>query len=152
MLERFKLLFAYETWANRRTLASLQQASEHGAGIRFFAHILAAQKAWLMRLNGEDSNAVQIWPPASLQSCAAQLDELAAAIDQYLSSVDEATLQTEIAYANQTGREFRNTPLDILTHLGLHSQHHRGQIALQLRQLAQTPAVTDFIAFRREGL
>ena len=150
MLERFKLLFEYESWANRRTLASLEQAAEHGAGVRFFAHILAGQEVWLTRLRGQDSSAIAIWAPHALEDCSRRLDALAAEIDRLLARVDEAFLETDIVYRNQTGREFRNTPLDVLTHLGLHSQHHRGQIALQLRQLGQTPAVTDFIAFRRE--
>ncbi len=151
MLERFKLLYRYEFWANRRALASLQQASEHGAGIRLFAHILAAQEAWLTRLRGRDSKAIQLWPPETLEHCAQRLESLAGEIDRFLAGIDESSLEKEITYRDQSGLEFRNTPTDILTHLGLHSQHHRGQIALQLRQLGQTPAVTDFIAFRREG-
>lgn len=151
MLERFKLLFQYELWANRRTLRSLQDAAERGAGERLFAHILAAQEVWLTRLRGRDSTGMGIWPPHHLDDSVRRLEALAEAINAFLSEIDEAFLEKEIVYRNQTGREFRNTPNDILTHLGLHSQHHRGQIALQLRQLGQTPAVTDFIAFRREG-
>ena len=46
---------------------------------------------------------------------------------------------------------FRNTPRDILTHLGMHSHYHRGQIAILVRRAGSTPAVTDFIVFRRLG-
>ncbi|MBI1358465.1 MAG: damage-inducible protein DinB [Acidobacteria bacterium] len=149
MLDRFHLLFDYERWANDRVLASLQAAKEHGQAVRLFAHILAGQEAWIMRLEGQDSKGVALWPPQSLAECAGRLGALDQRIRAYLKGLTEADLSREIVYRNQTGNEFRNTPLDILTHLGLHSQHHRGQIALQLRQLGQEPAVTDFIAFRR---
>ena len=146
---RFRLMFEYELWANRRALESLRDAGNPGEGPRWMAHILAAQEVWLTRLAGRDSSHVAIWPERTLDDCAAELDRLAAEIDRYLAGLDERTLGQEIVYRNQTGREFRNTPLDILTHLGLHSQHHRGQIASELRRLGEQPAVTDFIAFRR---
>jgi uncharacterized damage-inducible protein DinB len=151
MLERFRLLFQYELWANRRTLAAVEEASDRGPTVRLFAHILAAQQAWLTRLRGEDSTSVAIWPTSTLDDCRQTLDRLNGEIEDYLAGLDEAGLESPVNYRNQTGAEYTQTPLDILTHLGLHSQHHRGQIALQLRQLGQEPAVTDYIAFRREG-
>ena len=148
-VQRFRLMFEYELWANRRSLESLRSASQRGEGLRWLAHILAAQQVWLTRLSGQDSSDVVIWPESTVEESSAEMDRLATVIDSYLNGLDERTLTQEITYTNQTGREFRNTPLDILTHLGLHSQHHRGQIALELRRLGEQPAVTDFIAFRR---
>ena len=147
--ERLRLMFDYEVWANRRVLDSLQKARERGEGVRLLAHLLAAQEVWLTRLDGRDTSHLAIFPDRSLEDCAAALERLAGAISSYLGSLDADKLGREIVYRNQSGREFRNTPLDILTHLGLHSQHHRGQIALELRRLGEEPAVTDFIAFRR---
>lgn len=144
-------MFEYELWANRRTLAAVEAASDRGPTVRLFAHILAAQQAWLTRLRGNDSSGVAIWPTSNIKECRRTLDLLAQEIEAYLAELDEAGLMDSITYRNQTGAEFTNTPLDVLTHLGLHSQHHRGQIALQLRQLRQEPAVTDFIAYCREA-
>jgi uncharacterized damage-inducible protein DinB len=150
MLNRFQLLFEFELWANRRSLASIEAATERGRAVRLMAHILAAQDAWLTRLRGADSSGIVVWPEWTAERCRNDLERLAGEIDAYLCGLTPAHLEVEIEYSNQTGRTFRNTPLDILTHLGLHSQHHRGQIALQLRELGRQPAVTDFIAFRRE--
>lgn len=149
-IDHFRMLFDYEKWANRRTLKAVREASERGPTVRLFAHILAAQEAWLTRLAKLDSSHVAIWPPTTIDECVVRLEHLDGVIDKYLDDLDDQALLEQIAYSNQTGAEYSHTPLEILTHLGLHSQHHRGQIALQLRQLGQEPAVTDFIAFRRE--
>jgi len=148
-IERFRLLFRYEYWANDRALSSIEEASHSGSAVRLFSHIVAAQEVWLTRLRGEDSSAVVIWPARSVDECRAAMKQFDNEIHALLERIDGDFLAKPITYRNQTGREFTNTPEDILTHLGLHSQHHRGQIALQLRQLGQKPAVTDFIAFRR---
>lgn len=150
MKDHFRLLFDYEKWANRRVLDAIRGASEKGASVRLFAHILAAQEVWLTRLVSLDSSKIAIWPPTTIDECVVRLEHLDGIIDKYLDDLDDESLELELRYKNQHGDEFSNTPLDILTHLGFHSQHHRGQIALQLRQLGQEPAVTDFIAFRRE--
>ena len=148
-LERLRLMFEYELWANRRVLESLRSATEHGKSVGLLAHILAAQDIWLTRLDGRDSSHIVIFPERSLEECAAELDRLSGAVAVYLDAVDEAKLDEAVVYRNQSGREFHNTALDILTHVGLHAQHHRGQIASELRRLGETPAVTDFIVFRR---
>lgn len=149
-IDHLRKLFDYEKWANHRTLDAIREAADRGPAVRLFAHILAAQEVWLTRLANLDSAHIAVWPPTTIDECMVRLQHLDGIIDKYLDDIQEEALQLEITYKNQSGEEFRNSPLDILTHLGFHSQHHRGQIALQLRQLGQEPAVTDFIAFRRE--
>ena len=150
VLDHVKLLLGFEKWANRRTLASIEDAHEPGGSVRWMAHILAAQRVWLTRLDGRDSNRLPIWPDALLSDCRETLEELEGVIDGYLAGLTEQKLETPVDYRNQTGASFSHTPLEMLTHLAFHAQHHRGQIAYELRRLGQTPAVTDFIAFRRE--
>jgi uncharacterized damage-inducible protein DinB len=54
-----------------------------------------------------------------------------------------------ISYKNSTGKEFKKSIRDILTHVALHGQYHRGQINLLLRIDGMEPINTDFITFRR---
>ena len=86
-----------------------------------------------------------------MEECEAQLAEIDKMAIAYVATQDEDSLGSEIVYTNQTGKSFRNTPRDILTHLGMHSHYHRGQIAILVRRAGSTPAVTDFIVFRRLG-
>jgi len=49
------------------------------------------------------------------------------------------------------GEPFESTLGDILTHLPIHGQHHRGQIAAHLRASGSVPPVIDFIHAARGG-
>jgi uncharacterized damage-inducible protein DinB len=151
MAAHFERMWEFEEWANRRTLESIAQLDEPAECLRLFGHILAAQRAWLTRLEGGDSSGGELFPAPTLEQCEAEMAELDRKGRSYLAGLDEDALEREIVYTNQTGKSFSNPPRDILTHLGMHSHYHRGQIALLVRQAGATPAVTDFIAFCRLG-
>jgi uncharacterized damage-inducible protein DinB len=151
MTSHFERMWDFEGWANRRALESIAQLGEPGECLRLFGHILAAQRAWLTRLEGGDSSGVELFPAPTIERCEAELAELERRGAAYLSGLDSDSHEGEIVYTNQTGKSFRNTPRDILTHLGMHSHYHRGQIAILVRRAGATPAATDFIAFCRLG-
>jgi len=54
-----------------------------------------------------------------------------------------------ISYKNSSGRAFQNSVRDVLMHVALHGQYHRGQINLQLRANGMEPVNVDFITFVR---
>ena len=60
---------------------------------------------------------------------------------------DAPGLAKEITYRNRAGKEYRNTVGDILAHVALHGSHHRGQLALLVRQGGGVPAGTDYITY-----
>ncbi len=151
MTDRFKQMLRYEAWANRRTAESMRQLPEPEECERLFAHILAAQKIWLTRLTGEDSSSIEVFPQKSLAACEPELSGIEAHIAKYLDQLAEEDVSKPIQYKHQSGTVFENTPLDILTHVSMHSHYHRGQIASRVRQAGFTPAATDFIFFLREG-
>ena len=148
-IERLRFLYGYEFWANRRILESLAKAKNRGEGVKLFGHILAAQKVWLARLRGEDSSTMQIWPHITIEECAAELERLAADFDRLWDSVDEEWVGRELLYQTQDGTEYRHKPGDLLTHVNLHGQHHRGQITWELRRYGQDAVSTDLIFYLR---
>src|SRR5690606_34712045 len=78
MLEYLQTLFKHAAWADARVLAMLRsETSEEDApdAFRIVAHLLAAERVWLLRLRGEDSTAMPIWPELSLQDMADLSDE-----------------------------------------------------------------------------
>jgi uncharacterized damage-inducible protein DinB len=54
-----------------------------------------------------------------------------------------------IGYTNSAGRSFVTPVGDILLHVALHGQYHRGKVNLLLRQAELEPAPVDFIGFVR---
>jgi uncharacterized damage-inducible protein DinB len=149
MLEEIRRLMKHARWADRVLLDALRTTPAVPAdAIREYGHTLGAAEVWLARLE-QRSSRVPGWPALGL----AELDELADAVHDgfaaYLETVDEPALNGSIAYTNTAGRSFVNAPRDILLHVALHGQYHRGKINLLLRQAGLSPAPTDYIAFVR---
>jgi uncharacterized damage-inducible protein DinB len=144
-------LFQYDAWANRRVLESLKQPQAPSKAVELFAHILAAQEIWLARLAGLDSSQVHVWPPLTVAECEEGQRRLERALADYVRGLSGEALEQPLDYRNTAGKEFRNTPRQILTHVAFHGQHHRGQIAACLREAGIAPAATDLIAHFREA-
>jgi uncharacterized damage-inducible protein DinB len=52
MVDHFARLFNYDDWANREVLANLHATpAPPPQPLKFIAHVLAAQRLWLERLN-----------------------------------------------------------------------------------------------------
>lgn len=153
MRAHLERLFDHVAWADRRVLELLDAApgARREPVLRLFAHVLAAERVWLLRLRGEDAGAQPIWPELPLE----ELKALQAANEEgyasYLAGLGDDGLAAEVAYTNSQGVAFRTAVADVLTHVALHGSYHRGQVAAAVRGAGEAPVNTDFIAFVREG-
>jgi len=146
-------LFAYEFWANRETLQSLERARDSAPrrALEIMAHVAAASRLWFARLTREKIK-VEVWPKRTIAQIREDLDALEAMWSGWLGASPQPSLDESISYVNSKGEPWSSTPRDILTHLALHSAYHRGQIAMLLGQSGQGAAYTDFIHAARQGL
>jgi uncharacterized damage-inducible protein DinB len=152
MVEYLNRLFSYDAWANREVLAGLRAASTPPARtLKFIAHILAAERVWLDRLEGREQT-VPVWPEFTIEECTTHADELSELWRTYLGACSEADLTESISYKNSKGEAWSNRKDDILMHVVMHAAYHRGQIAADMRSAGLTPAYTDFIHSIRQGL
>jgi uncharacterized damage-inducible protein DinB len=149
-LGTLRKLFAYEDWANREALASLQAPGVPARTVERFAHLLGARRIWLARLDGRTDPGTP-WPSLDLKTCALELAELERGWRAYLSALTAQRLAQTIEYVNTKGQRFSNGVGDVLQHLVLHSAYHRGQIASDVRAAGLTPANTDYIHAVRSG-
>jgi uncharacterized damage-inducible protein DinB len=150
MDEMIHTLFEFEEWANARVLASLSElANEDARALQLMAHLLTAEKIWLLRLNGHDTVGTDKSPKMSLAQCELLANENHQALSQLLAQVDPTGL---VAYKNLKGKEFTTSARDILLHVVMHGTYHRGQIAFALRADGTEPPNTDFITFVRESM
>lgn len=145
-----KNMFEHLHWANQRILETLKNIEGENKQVNnLFSHILLAEHVWFTRLKEIDSSKLPIWAEVSLEVCAELVNQNNQNFNELLSSLSKSALSQIVSYRNSTGKEFNNSVREILTHVGLHGQYHRGQINLLLRSNEIEPVNVDFITFRR---
>ncbi|WP_248925833.1 DinB family protein [Paenibacillus hamazuiensis] len=144
-------MFDHIHWANLRILEGLRsvEPKEHEKAIKLFAHILHSERVWFTRLQGKDSSHIPIWPELDISACSELVSRNHEDFNAYLATVTDANVNDTITYRNQTGRQYTTSIRDILTHLALHGQYHRGQINSLLRAKGEEPVNVDFITYVR---
>ncbi len=149
----WKKLFTYDAWANHETLGSLRSAASPPAKARkVLAHIVGAERLWLWRIERRGSEAPAVWPELSPEECEAGFEDLAVRWRALLPGLSDGKLASPVAYVNSRGEKWSSALEDVLMHVVLHSVHHRGQIAAEMRDAGYEPAYTDFIHAVRQGL
>jgi uncharacterized damage-inducible protein DinB len=148
-LDAVRRLWEHAAWADEVLLAAIQQVQPPPAHAwREYAHVLGAESVWLDRLLQRPAR-FAVWPELS----PAEASELAASLRaEYTAYVDALTpeaMNARVHYVNSAGQSFDTPASDILLHVALHGQYHRGKINLLLRQAGLAPAPTDYIAFAR---
>ena len=144
---------AYNHWANRLTLGSLKsQPQNNWRALRALAHLLIAEREWLLRLEeNRDTTGFDFWPELSLENCEAMMEQTHESYAKLLDSLTENDLDKVASYKNSKGVAYHTPYRDILQHVMLHSTYHRGQVAAAVRAGGGTPAYTDYIVFEREN-
>jgi uncharacterized damage-inducible protein DinB len=148
-LEQLRRLCEHTAWADAELLAVFEaNPAAPAAALREYAHVLGAAEVWLARLEGRPATAA-IWPTLTLP----ELEELArrtsAGYVRYLATLTDSDIARGVAYTNSAGLHFVTPIGDILLHVALHGQYHRGKVNLLLSDAALAPAPVDFIAFVR---
>lgn len=152
LLEYLRKLYVYDHWANREVANALQTAAQTSPrSVRLMAHVVGTEWTWRSRILPV-SKKMAVWPQLTVEQVAQEVEELAAAWEDYLSQLTPERLQEPAAYTNSKGERFRNELGDILTHVVMHSAYHRGQIAAEMRACGLEPVYTDFIHAVRQAL
>jgi len=148
MLSTITKLWAHLAWADEILLEALRAGPCPDAAVREYAHILGCEETWLARMEQRPSR-TPVWPDLPL----GELESLAGTVRQgyrvFLQGLDGPALDRVVAYTNTAGLSFENSIQDILLHVALHGQYHRGKVNLMLRQAGHPPAPTDYIAYVR---
>ncbi len=149
-MKTIQKMYEHLNWANQRILKTLRnmEGGNHEV-IRLFSHILLAEKVWITRLQGLDSSSLPIWLELDIEGCAELIMRNEASFTTFLANLAEADLDKLLIYTNSKGIEFRDSVRDILNHVALHGQYHRGQINSRLRLDGFEPVNIDFITFVR---
>ena len=141
-------MYDHVNWANQRILETLQSIEGGNQEVnRLFSHILFGERIWFARLQGMDSSQLPVWLDVDIEICAELVMRNEVSFKEYLTDLVEADIDKLIFYTNSKGTEFKESARDILTHVALHGQYHRGQINSKLRATGFEPVNVDFIKF-----
>ncbi len=149
MKERLGRMLKHMEWADLAVIDSLRRQGGSEKAVGIMAHIVAAERLWLMRIGATPTGVIPVWPRLVLDECERQARENARTLEGVLRTVNEIELARTYVYTNSKGESFQSRLDDILLHLFLHGSYHRGQIALLQRSDGQEPVYTDYIHYRR---
>ncbi len=158
--EEIRLLYDYNSWANRRTLdacaslAAEQFTRDMGSSFRSvrdtLAHIMGGEWIWLERFQGRSPSAMPDSPYADLASLRGRWGEIESNLLAFVRGLTQTDLDRVIEYKTINFGVYRNPMWQSLQHLANHGTYHRGQITTLLRQLGAKPNLTDLMHFYRE--
>ena len=147
-LELIRRSFAHSAWADDLLLEPLRAHADLAPALREYSHGVAVEAVWLARLE-QRPQPTPVWPVLTLDEADALRRDAAAGYERYLATLTPDALDRSVEYTNSAGQTFRTPIVDILEHVALHGQYHRGKINLLLRQAGYEPAPADFISFAR---
>ncbi|HTR76672.1 MAG TPA: DinB family protein [Gemmatimonadaceae bacterium] len=148
-LEHIRRLWRHAAWADAAMLDTLRSTADlPDAVLREYAHILGAEETWLSRLEGRVARAA-VWPTITLDEAESLGRLLRRDYDAYLAGLTEGDLARDVSYTNSAGVPFQTPAGDILLHVALHGQYHRGKVNVLLRRAGAVPRPVDYIAFVR---
>lgn len=155
--DHYRRWFEYERSSHARSVTSLETVPRERRGdsdwqraADLLAHLTAARMMWLFRLGVEPAPPSTLFPQnISLPELRKRLTSMERKWLTWLDAVDDRELDRELEYQSLDAGRFRGTVRDILTQLFTHSSYHRGQVAMLVRSLGGSPAVTDFIYWSR---
>ena len=151
MTDHIRRLYEHLAWADARTVEAL--SAMHAPpldALRLLGHVVAAEHAWLTRIEGRAAE-IPVWPSLGLDECAAVAARNQAGFAAITGSGADDAFARDVRYRNTSGAEFVNRLEDILLHVAMHGQYHRGQVARIVRSEGGVPLSTDYIFFIRDA-
>ena len=121
--EHLRDLFEYDDWANRRTIAALEN-NPSDRSRRVLAHILITKQEYFERLAGKDSTGFDFWLDLTIEGCAWLARSTKLNYSSLLEGARESVLEETARYKTSEGVEHENTYRELLTHVLMHSAVH----------------------------
>jgi uncharacterized damage-inducible protein DinB len=159
MAREFQELYAYNRWANARTLdaasavptedLSREVISSFPSVLATLAHIVSGEWVWLSRWRGESPRDWPSFDLSTLPAVRARFDEVDAGLETFVGGLRERDLERKVPYKTMEGTPYNQSLAHMLRHVVNHSSYHRGQVTTLLRQLGGVPVSTDLIRFYR---
>ena len=152
-------LYEYNYWANEKLLAVVAQltpdqftqqvSGSYGSIRNALVHVLSAEWGWLDRCGGE-SRGPKLNPDdyPSVTSVIETWKRVEGYVRSFLSGLGDADLARKVEFSLGTGDKHVVAVGDLMHHAVIHAVHHRGQVAVMLRELGYAPGNFDLVIYR----
>jgi uncharacterized damage-inducible protein DinB len=158
MHTEIETLLHYSFWANDQVLDGVARLSREQlqaplrpgwlSPLEVLVHILAAERIWLSRLQGQSPNRLLTTDDIrNLEDLRAAWVPLRAELMDYVGSIEDSN--QVIVYRTTKGVEFQSTLWQLLLHMINHGTEHRAQIALNLAMQGIDVGGLDLIFYLR---
>ena len=151
----------YTAWATARLLEAAGKLSKDELARDFatadksvvgtLAHIFAADRVWMARIEGVTLRAFLSPEERDLALLVREWPALLGRWKQWAEGLTDESVQTEISYQDLKGNTWTSPLWQIVLHVVNHGTHHRGQVSGFLRTMGYVPPPLDLIAFYRES-
>ena len=161
-IDDLRRLYDYNYWANEKLLAVVAQlktedftrdVSGSYESIRnVLVHVMSAEWGWLDRCGGQARGPKL--DPANYPDSSSVIDtwkRVEGYVQGFLAGLRDADLARDVEFSLGTAEKHVVALGDLMHHAVIHAVHHRGQVALMLRELGYAPGNFDLVIYSFEG-
>ena len=154
-------LYEYNYWANEKLLGVVTQltpdqftqqvSGSYGSIRNALVHVLSAEWGWLDRCGGEARGPKL--NPDDYPDTSSVIDtwkRVEGYVRSFLSKLSDADLARKMEFSLSGGAKHMVAVGDMMHHSVIHAVHHRGQVALMLRELGYAPGNFDLVIYSFE--
>jgi uncharacterized damage-inducible protein DinB len=146
MLPMIRDLFAHQAWADAemwRYFGATPAAHTDKKVLELLGHTHAVQRFFLSAMQGEPLTREELTKEIPLPDLRDSYREYHIQADRFLSKMRDSHLQDVVTVP--WFPDFQPRVSEALTQVVMHTQHHRAQILMLLRQLGGGPKPVDYI-------
>lgn len=156
-----EVLYDYAYWANRKLFDAMAQlapesftrpvAGSYGSIRNTMVHVLSAEAGWLDRCGGP-RRGPRLDPAdfPTVESVIEAWSRVEAHVRGFLASLADDDLVRHAEYATERSASVSMPLGELMQHAAMHGVHHRGQVALLLRELGVAPGNFDILFYYAE--
>ena len=154
MLETIRDLYHHQEWADATHWKAIlgSDTARQDADLKArLVHLHGAQQVWLGRWQGVSLPFPKAEDHASMEDTYHFAQACHAALRAFLSLQQDADLARSVIYTTLAGEAFTQPLGELMLHVAMHSQYHRGQTATRMRALGSPVPGTDLVTWQRSG-